>query len=296
MVNVSRRAVLAAGLALAARATTSEGMTGALDPTARTAKDGRMKLGLITYNVAKDWELPTILDHVQKTGWDGVELRTQHAHGVELSLDAPARREVRRRFSDAGVTLWALGTTCEYQAPDPAVVRANVDETKRWCQLAEDLGAHGVKVRPNGMPKDADLQRTLAQIGAALTECGKAADAHGVEIFLEVHGGVTQEPPNIRTILDHCRHPKVGACWNSNPTDIVNGSVKPYFELLAPDIKSCHINDLWSENYPDRELFGLLQKIGYDRYTLCEVGAPIPAEGGVPFMRCYKGLWRELQR
>jgi sugar phosphate isomerase/epimerase len=259
-------------------------------------KKTRMKLGLITYNVAKDWDLPTILDHIKKAGWDGVELRTQHAHGVELSLDAAQRKDVRQRFADAGVTLWGLGTTCEYEAADAETVRKNIEETKRWCQLAGDVGAHGVKVRPNGLPKDADLAKTLEQIGTALKECGKSADAHGVEIFLEVHGGITQNPPNIRTILDHCKHPKVGACWNSNPTDLLDGSVKANFELLAPDIKSCHINDLWNEAYPYRELFALFHKIGYERFTLCEVGAPIPAEAGIPFLRCYKGLWQELQR
>ena len=255
-----------------------------------------MKLGMVTYNVARDWDLPTLLDTVKAAGWHGVELRTQHAHGVELALGPAARREVRRRFDDAGVELWALGTICEYQSPDRAVVDANIEETRRWCELAEEVGARGVKVRPNGLPGDAELQATLERIGTALRACGAAAEAHGVEIFLEVHGGVTQNPPNIRTILDHCGHSRVGACWNSNPTDLVDGSIRPAFELLAPDIKSCHINDLWNGVYPYRELFGLLNGIGYDRYTLCEVAAPIPASVAAPFLRCYKGLWEELRK
>lgn len=255
-----------------------------------------MKLGLITYNIARDWDLPTILHHVQAAGWDGVELRTEHAHGVELSLDAGQRKEVRQRFADAGVTLWALGTTCEFHAPDAATVASNIEQCKRWCELAQEVGAHGVKVRPNGLPQEVEVSKTLAQIGEALRECGRAADAHGVEIFLEVHGGGTQHPPHIRTILDNCAHPRVGACWNSNKADILDGSVKAYFELLHPDIKSCHINDLWDESYPYRELFALLQKAGYDRFTLCEVGTPLPQEAAVPFLRCYKGLWKELAR
>ena len=259
-------------------------------------KPRKMKLGTITYNVAKDWDLPTLVDHVKKAGLEGVELRTQHAHGVEIALDAAKRKEVRRRFADAGVTLWGLGTTCEFQAPDAAGVRTSVEECKRWCQLAEDVGAHGVKVRPNGLPEGVPVEKTLAQIGTALRECGTAAEAHGVEIWLEVHGGGTQHPPHIRTILDTCKHPKVGACWNSNKTDIVNGSVKTYFDLLRPDIKSCHINDLWDESYPYRELFHLFQQTGYDRFTLCEVGTAIKPEDGVAFLKCYRGLWRELQR
>jgi sugar phosphate isomerase/epimerase len=255
-----------------------------------------MKLGLVTYNIARDWDLPTILQHCQATGFEGVELRTTHAHGVEPSLDAAQRKEVRQRFADAGVTLWGLGTVCEFHAPDTAQVSAQIEECKRWCELAQDVGAHGVKVRPNSLVEGVPVEQTLAQIGEALRACGEAAATHGVEIWLEVHGHQTAHPPYIRTILDHCGHPQVGACWNCNPQDLLDGAVKPYFELLRPNLRSCHINDLWNESYPYREVFALLRQAGYDRFTLCEVGTPLRAEEGVVFMRCYRGLWRELNR
>jgi len=290
---LSRREMIVGGAA-ATLAFTSGLPAAALLPLQE--KPSKMKLGTITYNVAKDWDLPTLIDHVKQAGLEGVELRTQHAHGVEIALDTAKRKEVRQRFTDAGVTLWGLGTTCEFHAKDEAVVKANVEECKRWCQLAEDVGAHGVKVRPNGFPEGVPQEKTLAQIGAMLHECGVAADAHGTEIWLEVHGNGTSHPPHIRTILDQCKHPKVGACWNSNKGDIVDGSVKTYFDLLRPDIKSCHINDLWDTTYPYRELFHLFQQTNYDRFTLCEVGAPVKPEDGVVFLSCYRGLWRELCR
>ena len=34
-------------------------------------------------------------------------------------------------------------------------------------------------------------------------------------------------------------HQNVGLCWNSNPTDVVNGSVKQSFDLLRPWIRNC---------------------------------------------------------
>ena len=80
------------------------------------------------------------------------------------------------RAADAGLVIWSLGTVCEFQSPDAAVVRQNVQSCREFVQLAQDLGARGVKVRPNGFPKDADPEKTLEQIGRALRECG-AADA-----------------------------------------------------------------------------------------------------------------------
>ncbi len=291
---LSRRGFLAAagGLAAAPRRT----------PAAAAAPDGpKFKLGTITYNIGASWDVPTLLQACKAAGFGYVELRTTHAHKVEPDLGADRRREVKRQFEEAGVRLWSFGTACEFQSPDPDVVKKNVDDCRAFCALAADLGAKGVKVRPNGLPKGADLGRTLDQIGKALRECGKAATDHGVEIWLEVHGAVTQDPPNIRTILDACAHPAVGACWNSNPTDVRDGSIREAFDLLKKDIRSCHINELWS-GYPYRELFAGLTSIGFDRVTLMEcAGVPEAPnarapEAAIRFMKYYRALWAELCR
>ena len=52
----------------------------------------------------------------------------------------------------------------------------NIEGTKEYVRLAHDVGSPGVKVRPNGIPKGADLDATLRQIGRALHEVGDDAD------------------------------------------------------------------------------------------------------------------------
>ncbi|MDI6828249.1 MAG: TIM barrel protein [Armatimonadota bacterium] len=254
-----------------------------------------MKLGLVTYNIAKDWELPTLIEKCKTLGFEAVELRTTHAHGVEPSIGKIARAEVKKRFEDSGVVLWGLGSVCEFHSDDPVVVRQNIETCKAFTILAEDVGAKGVKVRPNSLIEDKGIpiEKTLEQIGIALRECGKFASEHGVEIWLEVHGKGTSHPPHIRTILNHCSHPAVGACWNSNATDLKDGSVKEYFELLRADIKSCHINELWKPDYPWRELFSLFKAYGYDRFMLAEIPDSPDAER---ILRYYRALWMEMIR
>src|SRR5674476_736531 len=65
----------------------------------------RMRLGLVTYQWAKDWDLPTLIANCVKTGLLGIELRTQHAHGVETKLNAAQRAEVKKMFADSPVTV-----------------------------------------------------------------------------------------------------------------------------------------------------------------------------------------------
>lgn len=266
----------------------------ALAPLAlQAAPPRKFRLGLVTYNVAAQWDLATLIENCREAGIDGVEFRTGHKHGVEPTLSAEQRREVKKRCADAGVVIWGLGSVCEFHAPDPAVVKKNIADCAEFVKLAADLGARGVKVRPNAFPKGVPKEKTIEQIGKALVECGKVAADHGVEIWLEVHGKETQEPPNIRAVMDACPHRAVGVCWNSNPPDVKDGSVKWAFDLLKDRLLSCHINDLGS-NYPWRELFTLLREHGYDRFTLCEYGKNVSAAEGVAFLKQYRQRWLEL--
>jgi len=294
-----RRRFLQAGAAVAAGV-----MTGGLTPPARLEaadnKAPKFHLGIVTYNIAKDWDVPTLLKVCRTVGLSPVELRTTHKHGIEPSLSKDQRREVRKRFADAGVAIWGCGSVCEFHSPDPAVVKKNIETCKEFVQLAADIGGQGVKVRPNGLPKDVPVEKTLEQIGKALIECGKAAADAGVEIWVEVHGAGTQHPPHCKTIMEHCGLKNVGLTWNSNPTDIKDKSVAEYFHLLRPWIKSCHINELYKDStgvYPYRELFRLFREMGYDRVTLCEVGkSPPDPASGEDVLRYYKALWTELTR
>ncbi|MYB75788.1 MAG: TIM barrel protein, partial [Chloroflexi bacterium] len=130
-----------------------------------------MRLGIVTYNIAADWDIPAILTNCEAVGISGVELRTTHAHGVEPTLSAQERREIKARFADSPVTIIGLGTTCEFHALDAETVRENIETAKEFAQLAHDVGATGIKVRPNGLQVDAGVseEQTLEQIGSALS-------------------------------------------------------------------------------------------------------------------------------
>lgn len=291
----SRRDLIRTGVASAAAvALGSRRLAGRALARALDTDPGSFHLGLVTYNVAKTWDTDTILRLLPETGFSGIEFRSTHAHGVEPTLGAAERAEVRRKCQDAGMKQVSLGTACEFHSPDAAVVRKNIDECREFVKLAESLGARGIKVRPNGLPKDVPVEKTIEQIGQALTECGTFAREHGVEIWVEVHGQATKQPAIMRRIMDACGHPAVGVTWNSNDSDVASGSVSEAFGLLQPFIRCCHITDLWSD-YPYREFFSLLEASGYDRFTLCEFHQSVPAVAGGAWLRRYRERWTELQ-
>ena len=251
-----------------------------------------MKLGIVTYNLGREWDCDTIITNCEETGFEGVELRTTHAHGVEVELSAAERAEVASRFADSAVTIAGLGSAFEYDSPDTDEVRANIDGTNRYAELARDLGVAGVKVRPNRVHVDegVPIAKTLEQIGLALRECGEFAAGLGVQVRLEVHGKVTCLPRHIRTILDHADHPNVVACWNSNMDDIEDGSIDANFELLQDRIGLVHITELWNP-YPWKRLFQLLKGTDYGGFCLAEIPETSDA---LRLMRYYRALYLAL--
>ncbi len=289
-----RRDLIKAGLGVAGMLATGEIARGDVQNQANPAlTGGQIRLGLVTYNLAKDWDVPTIIANCEQTGFEAVELRTTHRHGVEPTLGREQRSAVRAQFAASKVRLLSLGSVAEFHSPDQAVVRRNIDDCKRFLELAHDIGALGVKVRPNGIPKDVPEEKTLAQIGSALRECGRTAKDLNVEIWVEVHGRDSSHPPRMRRMMEEAGHPNVGICWNSNQEDLINGQVRPGFEMLRPWLRNAHINEIWKPEYPWREVFSLMKSAGYNRYTLAEIPETTDP---LRLMRYYRGLWTELMR
>jgi sugar phosphate isomerase/epimerase len=277
-----RRSFLAASAALS-----GSRFLGAADSPASASQ---FQLGCVTYNLLKDMDVETLIKTLETAGLAAVELRTGHAHGVEPSLGQQERAQVRARFERSKVRLLSYGSTCEFQSPDAAERKRQVEIGKTFVDLARDTGALAVKVRPNGLPAGVPYETTVKNIAGGLRELAEYAEPKGVEIWMEVHGRDTQEPKVSTDILRTAAHKNTGACWNSNPTDVKDGSLTQSFRMLQPFIRNVHINELYSA-YPWRELFRHLRESGYKRYTLAEVPESKEPER---FLRYYKALWREL--
>ena len=249
-----------------------------------------MKLGMVTYDMGKDMDCPMLIAFCQETGLAGVELRTTHAHGIEVELTKAERAEIKRQFADSGVEIAGLGSAFEYHAKDPEEVKRNVAGSMAYAQLAADVGAPGIKVRPNALHDDVPVDQTCEQIGRALREVAAYAADLGVEVRLEVHGGGgSADPANIRTMIDCADHPNARVCWNSNSGEQdQHGSIQANFDLLEDAIALVHITDIGVAQYPWQELFDCLEAMDYQGYCLAEIAYnDEPAR----FMKYYRTLF-----
>ena len=236
-------------------------------------KPSKMQFGLVTYLWGQHMDLPTVIDACKKSGMTGVELRTVHKHGVEPSLSASERKDVRKRFEDSGIVLVGYGSNAEYHSSDPAKLKANIELTKDYIRLMHDCGANGVKVKPNGFVKDVPREKTIEQIGKALNEVAAYGQEYGQQIRVEVHGSGTSELPVIRDIFKVADHKNVAVCWNSNGEDLKGDGLAANFKMVQARFgATCHVRELndATDTYPYRELFKLFREIDYSGWILME--------------------------
>lgn len=234
-------------------------------------KSKAMRFGLVTYLWGQDWDLNTLITNCETVGMEAVELRTQHAHGVETSMNQAQRMEVRKRFTDSSVTCIGYGSNFEYHSPDPVQLRNNIEQTKEYIILCKDIGATGIKVKPNYLPPEVPAEKTIAQIAESLNEVGKFGQDYGQLVRVEVHGNITQELPVMKAIFDQVTEKNVRICWNCNDTDLLPPGLEANFNMVSKWFgDTVHVRELDSEDYPYQQLFDLFTGIKYEGWILLE--------------------------
>jgi sugar phosphate isomerase/epimerase len=273
----SRRRFLGQSVALGAAAVTA-GPLGRLLAAEASKPGSEMAFGMVTYQWGQHWDVPTLLKNCEAAKLQAVELRTQHAHGVEPAIDDQKRAELKARFADSPVRLVGLGTNEHFDQEDPAEVKKCIDAAKDFVQLSHDVGGSGVKVKPNNLPKGVPVQKTTEQIGKALNLLGAFAADYGQQIRLEVHGQCSPLPI-IRQIMDVAPHPNVYLCWNSNQQDLEGKGLQHNFNLVKDRLgPTTHVRPLDTPGYPWQQLIDLFVKMDYSGWLLLEAAGTPPGD------------------
>jgi sugar phosphate isomerase/epimerase len=250
-----------------------------------------VKLCLLTYNLAKSWDLPHLLAEAKRCGFAALELRADasHAHGVELELGKGQRREVRDRVEDAYLEIACIGTGHRFESPDGRQRRAQIEATKRYVELAADVGCTRVRVFGNDMPPGVERDEVIKYVGESLRELGEFADPFDVDVLLEMHGQFNYWG-FARAAVEEADHERVALVYNCDARDVVGSSVAATYDRVRDLVRHVHMHD-FGGSYPYPELFELLHEDGYDGYLSSEVemrDAPTAEQ----YLALYSALFR----
>jgi sugar phosphate isomerase/epimerase len=133
--------------------------------------------------------------------------------------------ETRRRFADHGLAIAGLGASSRMHEPDAVARAAQIDEGRRFIDLAQAVGAPYVRVFPDKWVPGEPREKTIARIVEGLRTLGEHTKGSGVTVLLESHGDFTRSP-DLREILTGTGLPSVALLWDAHHT-VVSGKESP---------------------------------------------------------------------
>ena len=137
-----------------------------------------MRLSLDTYSICQTMSFDHLLEVLLANEFSAVEFRCEadQAHGVELEAGPARRRELRHRIEATGLTVSVLSTGQRFESPDPTIRAEAVERSKRFVELADDMGARGIRVFGNNFPRGVPRQDVVGYVGESLRAIGEFAE------------------------------------------------------------------------------------------------------------------------
>ena len=213
--------------------------------TRLVSSQARLPLGFSTLGCPQ-WSWSQILDFAAARGYAAVELR-----GILTNMDltkvpelAPEHiGDAKRQLAAHGLSVSCLGASAQMHDMDPVKHAAQLDEARRFIDLAQALGAPYVRVFGNEYVKDVPRDEMLAHIAGALHELGDYAKGKGVEVIIESHGDFT-DSPSLLELLRRANSPNVALLWDAHHT-FVSGKEEPEDTVrqLGRYIRHTHLKD-----------------------------------------------------
>jgi sugar phosphate isomerase/epimerase len=230
------------------------------------------KLAFTTFMLTHKLDFDESIKLAKDSGCAGIDFRTgdpdKYKHTVELERTLEERKAMRRKLEDNYLEVASINTGYEFDSPDEAKRREQIELAKKECELAYDLGCSLVRVFGNYIRTD-DARECVAYVAKAIQEVTDHAAPLGVTVMLEMHfdfnyWGYALE---VARLVDR---PNFGLLYNCDKRDLVGGSCVETFRRVAKYIRHVHVKDL-SNEYPFVELLEELVRIGYDGYLSAEI-------------------------
>lgn len=246
--------------------------------------DVKKKLPLLSFSTlgCPDWSFRQIVDFASEHGYNGIELR-----GIQREMDltkcavfhtAQSRADTLSLIKERGLRFVGLGSSAALHFAEGAERKKNLDEARRFIDLAQQINCPYVRVFPNNFPKGQDKQKTMNLITEGLLELGTYANGSQVTVLMETHGDLVNSA-DLETIIRSAEHAHTGLVWDiANMWSVTQEPPAQVYQKLKKYIRHTHIKDgklvngkleytlMGKGEVPVAEAIGSLVKGGYKGY------------------------------
>lgn len=221
-------------------------VAGAVATSSFTLKKDKPRLSFSTLG-CPDWTFAQTVDFAALNGYSGLEIR-----GIKREMDLTkvsefatesSRKDTLQLMKDKGLRFVDLGSSATLHFPEGAERVKNLDEGKRFIDLAQQLDCPFVRAFPNNFPKGQDKTATMELITKGLLELADHAKGSKVSVLVESHGDLVHIN-DLEVVMKAATHPNAGLIWDIvNMWSITKEPPADVYKALKPYIRHTHIKD-----------------------------------------------------
>jgi sugar phosphate isomerase/epimerase len=132
----------------------------------------------------ESWDCDRLCREVAAAGSEGIDF-----HQRLTGDPATARERITKALETSGLALSGISLSNNYNTSDAGQLAEQLAASKEWIDIAADLRAPVCRVFGGGRKKDEEVAVQLSRTCDALKEVAAHAEAKGVVMALENHGG-----------------------------------------------------------------------------------------------------------
>jgi sugar phosphate isomerase/epimerase len=228
------------------------------------------------------WSFRTILDQADRLGYAAIELR-----GVAGEMDLPKVPELmgsglagtKKDLAALGLVISDLGASSRMHEKDAATREKQLDEGRRFIDLAHALGVKYVRMFGDKMPEGEARGDALKRVIEGFQQMAAHAKPAGVVVLIESHGDFTHSN-DLEEILKGVGSDAFALLWDAHHTFVAGGEQPAEtYARLGRWMRHTHLKDSKPEG-ADR------------RYVLTGTGE-VPVQGQVKVLAAagYRGYY-----
>jgi sugar phosphate isomerase/epimerase len=194
-----------------------------------------------------DWSFEEIVEFAAAHNYNGIEVR-----GIRRELDltkctafsnAQNKKSTLALMKEKKLQFAGLGSSANLHFAEGPERTKNMDEARRFIELAQEIDCPFVRVFPNNFPKGQDRNATIDLITKGLLELGDFSKDSKVTVLMETHGDLVKSE-DLQKIMQHAAHAHTGLVWDiANMWSVTKESPVEVYQKLKKYILHTHIKD-----------------------------------------------------
>jgi sugar phosphate isomerase/epimerase len=192
------------------------------------------------------WSFKAILDHAGRHGYAALELR-----GIAGEMDLPKVPELqgtrlvetKKDLAALGIVVSDLGASARMHEKDKTARDAQLDEGRRFIDLAQAMGVKYVRMFGDKVPEGESKDEAMKRIVDGFQQMAAYAKAASVVVLIEPHGDFTHSA-DLESILTRVESPAFALLWDAHHTFVAAGE-KPAdtWAKLGKWVRHTHLKD-----------------------------------------------------